>query len=77
VRGLILDAAFELFLSQDIYATKSDAICERADVANRTFFNHFATREDMIPALAERRLLHLREVLCGGRRRPRQVACSP
>src|SRR5260370_4415324 len=63
VRDRILDAAFELFLSQGIDATKIDAICERADVANRTFFNHFATRQDMIHALAEKRLLHLREVL--------------
>src|SRR5260370_4051627 len=63
VRDRILEAAFELFLSQGIDATKIDAICERADVANRTFFNHFATRQDMIHALAEKRLLHLREVL--------------
>jgi AcrR family transcriptional regulator len=63
VRDRILDAAFELFLSQGIEATKIDAICERADVANRTFFNHFATRQDMIHALAEKRLLNLREVL--------------
>jgi AcrR family transcriptional regulator len=63
VRDRILDAAFELFLSQGIDATKIDDICERADVANRTFFNHFATRQDMIRALAEKRLLHLREVL--------------
>ena len=38
-------------------------ICERADVANRTFFNHFATRHDMMRALAEERLLNLRDVV--------------
>ncbi|MDT5238078.1 MAG: hypothetical protein QOD97_276, partial [Mycobacterium sp.] len=63
VRDRILAAAFELFLSQGIDATKIDDICERADVANRTFFNHFATRQDMIHALAEKRLLNLHEVL--------------
>jgi AcrR family transcriptional regulator len=63
VRDRILEAAFELFLSQGIDATKIDDICERADVANRTFFNHFATRQDMVQALAEKRLLNLREVL--------------
>lgn len=63
VRDRILEAAFELFLSQGIDATKIDDICERADVANRTFFNHFATRQDMVAALAEKRLLNLREVL--------------
>jgi AcrR family transcriptional regulator len=63
VRDRILQAAFDLFLSQGAHATKIEDICERADVANRTFFNHFATRQDMIRALAERRLLNLRDVL--------------
>jgi AcrR family transcriptional regulator len=63
VRDRILDAAFELFLSQGIEATKIEDICDRADVANRTFFNHFASRQDMIRALAEKRLVNLRNVL--------------
>jgi AcrR family transcriptional regulator len=65
VRDRILRAAFDLFLSQGIEATKIEDICERADVANRTFFNHFATRQDMIRALAEQRLLNLHDVLFG------------
>ncbi|MFV8167022.1 TetR/AcrR family transcriptional regulator [Mycobacterium sp. 134] len=63
VRERILQAAFDLFLSQGVDATKIEDICERADVANRTFFNHFATRQDMLAALAEQRLLNLQEVL--------------
>jgi AcrR family transcriptional regulator len=63
VRERILEAAFDLFLSQGIDATKIEDICERADVANRTFFNHFTSRQDMIRALAERRLLNLHDVL--------------
>ncbi|ORA79245.1 TetR/AcrR family transcriptional regulator [Mycobacterium malmoense] len=63
VREKILAAAFELFLSQGVAATTLEEICERADVANRTFFNHFATRQDMIRALAERRLVNLRDVV--------------
>jgi AcrR family transcriptional regulator len=63
VRERILQAAFDLFLEQGIEVTKIEEICERADVANRTFFNHFATRQDMIRALAERRLLNLHDVL--------------
>jgi AcrR family transcriptional regulator len=63
VRDRILQAAFDLFLSQGIEATKIEDICERADVANRTFFNHFATRQDMIRALAEQRLLNLHKVV--------------
>ncbi len=54
VREKILAAAFDLFLGEGVAATTIEEICERADVANRTFFNHFATRQDMIRALAER-----------------------
>jgi AcrR family transcriptional regulator len=63
VRDRILGAAFDLFLVQGVSATKIEHICERADVANRTFFNHFATRQEMMRALAERRLLNLRDVV--------------
>ena len=59
----ILAAAFDLFLAQGVSATTIEDICERADVANRTFFNHFATRQDMMRALAERRLLNLHDVV--------------
>lgn len=63
VRDRILGAAFDLFLAQGVSATKIEDICERADVANRTFFNHFPTRQDMMRALAERRLLNLHDVV--------------
>lgn len=63
VRGRILQSAFDLFLSQGVDATKIEDICERADVANRTFFNHFATRQDMVRALAQQRLLNLHNVI--------------
>jgi AcrR family transcriptional regulator len=63
VRERILAAAFELFLSQGVAATTIEEICEHADIANRTFFNHFATRQDMIRALAERRLVNLHDVV--------------
>jgi AcrR family transcriptional regulator len=62
VREKILAAAFDLFLAQGVNATKIEEICERADVANRTFFNHFASRQDMMRALAERRLVNLHDV---------------
>jgi AcrR family transcriptional regulator len=62
VREKILAAAFDLFLGQGVAATTIEEICERADVANRTFFNHFATRQDMVRALAERRLVNLHDV---------------
>lgn len=62
VREQILDAAFDLFLANGVDATKIEDICERADVANRTFFNHFSTRAEMMRALGERRLLNLHDV---------------
>jgi AcrR family transcriptional regulator len=63
VRERILTAAFELFLSHGVSATRIDEICERADIASRTFFNHFPTRLDMVRALAERRLVNLHDVV--------------
>ena len=63
VRDRILGAAFDLFISQGVAATTLEEICERADVANRTFFNHFPTRQDMMRALAESRLLNLHDVV--------------
>lgn len=63
VREKILAAAFELFLRQGVATTTIEQICEHADIANRTFFNHFATRQDMVRALAERRLVNLHDVV--------------
>jgi AcrR family transcriptional regulator len=63
VREKILTAAFDLFLDNGVAGTTLEEICERADVANRTFFNHFATRQDMIRALAEQRLVNLHDVV--------------
>jgi AcrR family transcriptional regulator len=63
VRDRLLGAAFDLFLEYGVSATTIEEICERADVANRTFFNHFPTRQDMMRALADSRLLNLHDVL--------------
>jgi AcrR family transcriptional regulator len=54
-----------LFLDQGAAATTIEEICEHADVANRTFFNHFPTRQAMIQALADRRLSNQHEVMFG------------
>jgi len=58
----ILQAAFDLFLVQGVTATTIEEICERADVANRTFFNHFPTRHAMMAALTQRRLTDMRDL---------------
>jgi AcrR family transcriptional regulator len=65
VREKILTAAFDIFLDNGVSGTTIEEICDRADVANRTFFNHFATRQDMIRALAEQRLVNLHDVVFG------------
>jgi AcrR family transcriptional regulator len=65
VRERILGAAFELFLRRGVGATTTEDVCAQADVANRTFFNHFPSRRDMVAALAERRLLNLHETAVG------------
>jgi AcrR family transcriptional regulator len=53
LRGRILDAAGELFAERGFAATKVADICERADVAQKTFFNHFATKHDVLREVAE------------------------
>jgi AcrR family transcriptional regulator len=62
-RGRILAAAFELLRRKGLEATTIEEICERADVAPRTFFNHFPRRDDMVRALASERLQGLHELL--------------
>jgi AcrR family transcriptional regulator len=54
-RQALLDAAIELFQQQGIRGAKIEDICARADVAPRTFFNHFETREHLYTAIAEQR----------------------
>jgi AcrR family transcriptional regulator len=52
VRGRILEAAETLFDERGVEATTVAAICERADVAHKTFFNHFASRRHLLRAIA-------------------------
>ncbi len=52
VRARLLAAAEALFDQHGIAATRVSEICERADVAQKTFFNHFATKQDLLRALA-------------------------
>ena len=45
-------AASELFDEQGVEATKVEAICDEADIALRTFYNHFPTKRDVVEQLA-------------------------
>lgn len=52
LRQRILDAAIELFDEHGFPATTVADICERADVAHKTFFNHFPSKRDLFRELA-------------------------
>lgn len=48
----IAGAGATLFAERGFAATTVTDICERADVARQTFFNHFATKQDLVRALS-------------------------
>jgi AcrR family transcriptional regulator len=50
----IAEAAGALFAERGVVATTVTDICERADVARQTFFNHFASKQDLVEAIARR-----------------------
>jgi AcrR family transcriptional regulator len=52
VRGRILEAAIALSDEQGFEATKISEISERADVAHKTFFNHFPSKQHLLEAIA-------------------------
>ena len=53
LRGRMLAAAAALFDQRGVHATKVADICAQADVAQKTFFNHFASKAHLVRALAE------------------------
>jgi AcrR family transcriptional regulator len=50
----IAEAAARLFGERGFAATTVSDICERADVARQTFFNHFASKQELVEELARR-----------------------
>jgi AcrR family transcriptional regulator len=48
----IVEAAAVLFGERGVEATKVTDICERADVAHQTFFNHFPSKQDLVREIA-------------------------
>src|SRR5688572_3499669 len=52
VRGRIIDAAMQLFDAKGFAATTVGQICTAADVAEKTFFNHFTSKPDMLREVA-------------------------
>jgi AcrR family transcriptional regulator len=53
LRARMLEAAAALFDERGVHETKVADICARADVAQKTFFNHFASKGQLLRALAE------------------------
>ncbi len=47
-RARIREAAADLYTQQGVQGTKVTEICERADVAHQTFFNHFPSKRDLL-----------------------------
>jgi AcrR family transcriptional regulator len=73
-RAVLVDAAIELFQEKGFRGTTLQEICERADVASRTFFNHFETREHLYQAIAHQRAVQFAELLDAVRGDPRPLA---
>ncbi|OBK27956.1 TetR family transcriptional regulator [Mycobacterium asiaticum] len=54
-RERILGAAYELFSRRGIRAVGTDEVIERAQVARATLYRHFATKNQLVLAVLERR----------------------
>jgi AcrR family transcriptional regulator len=63
VRERILEAALARFIRQGFDETTVDQIAEDADVAQKTFFNYFPTKQELFRELARARLGELVGIL--------------
>ena len=63
VRARVLEAATALFEERGYDATTVSDICERADIAYGTFFNHFPEKQDVLRRMAERAVDGIAEAL--------------
>lgn len=59
----ILEAAMELFEARGVESVKVDDICASADIAQKTFFNHFPTKQHLVREIAEEFLNAFRAIL--------------
>jgi AcrR family transcriptional regulator len=53
VHERILNAALERFAAHGVESVKVDEICDAADIAQKTFFNHFPTKQHLLREIAE------------------------
>ena len=52
VHARIIEVSLELFDARGVDATKVFDICERADIAQKTFFNHFPSKRHLLREIA-------------------------
>ena len=52
----MLEVAMDLFERQGIEKTSAVQICREADVARKTFFNHFSSKQDLVAEIADQQL---------------------
>jgi AcrR family transcriptional regulator len=74
VRARLLAAARALFEQKGFAATTVDEICERADVAQKTFFNHFPTKQHVVREIAEAFLDEVGSFIEEARKQPGSTA---
>lgn len=67
VHDRILGAALELFAARGVESVKVDDICAAADIAQKTFFNHFPTKQHLVREIAEGFVHDLLEILAAAR----------
>ena len=70
LRNRILASAVELFDAKGVQHTTVAEICERADVAQKTFFNHFPARQALLREIAQQALGRLLEDIEAARKQP-------
>src|SRR5688572_12838215 len=70
----IIQSAIALFQQKGFDGTTALEIAHRADVAEKTFYNHFPTKQHLIEELAERSLEATTERLADARRLPGSTA---
>lgn len=63
IRARVLEAAWELFESQGYDATPVALLCQRADIAYGTFFNHFSEKREVLRMMADQAISKLEELL--------------
>jgi AcrR family transcriptional regulator len=74
VHDRIVAAAVALFEQKGFAATTAVEIAARADVAEKTFYNHFSSKQTLIEELARHSLGRLREMLERARAHPGSTA---